>query len=227
MKLVFDFDDTVFDTERFKEERFYTSLSEYGVSREEFKSHYQKYRDTNPVYDIHLHLQELCAEKNIDIPVEDVVFSMVRGIDQYVFPEYKPIFEKYGRENIFILSQGSEHFQMLKIKHSEIEEKIEKAYIVAENKENTLHDLSLMWPAETILFFDNTVSNFHFERKEANIIPVFVGDPSLLSETDSLFLEENNIRICKKDEIEANIALFTKEAGIELADEHTREGRVI
>lgn len=227
MKLVFDFDDTIFDSQRFKEERMYTCLVESGVTVEEFKASYEEHRRNNSIHDIHKHLREIIAERGLAVSPEDIIYSMVQNIESYVFPEYLDLLKQYGRENIFVLTQGTEQFQTLKILHSNVEEQIEKSIIVQGGKEEQLNNLASIWQ-ETILFFDDKVSNLLFSAKENNIIPVFVGDVETLTDEQKGLLQANNIRFCHRSEIQALIPTLMKEHGIELSQELVpNRGRII
>jgi len=230
MKLVFDFDDTVFDSERFKNEKFFNCLEDYGVTPKELKESYSAYRDLHTIYDIHLHINEVFRERSIEASVEDVVFTMVQNIEEYVFPAYKEVFRQYDRENIFILTQGSEHFQNLKVRHSRVEEQVEKVFIVPGNKQEVLNEMALLWPNETILFFDDRFENMKFEKSESSIVRVFVGNTELLTNTEREYLEKNRIFTSSIDAIPRSIPQFLKDANVEQSElirNSERIGRVI
>ena len=228
MKLVIDFDDTIFDTNRFKRERLFPCLKKYDISAEVFEKNYEKYRQNNHIYDIYQHLEFFKKESNLDIDIESVIYEISNGLESFVFPEYLNIFKKYGRENIFILTQGDENFQQLKIKRSEVDKKVEEVLIVDSTKQEKKEDISLLWPNETILFIDDKFKNLSFETENKNIRRIFVGNEQNLSEEEHAYLIKHEIPILKREDLDKGILSEKERLGIESNPEfHFNKERII
>lgn len=228
MKLILDFDDTIFDTERFKKEKLFLCLEKQGVSASNFEQNYKKYGATHPTYDLSTHLKSLCREFNIQIDTDSVIYEISKGLEEFVFPEYLEIIKKYGRENIFILTQGDLNFQQLKIKRSEVDKKVEQILIVRDSKKEKLDELALLWPNETIVFVDDKFKNLYFETSNHAIARIFVGNVSTLTEEQKTYLEKNNITLSSRENIKTDIESSRELIGIETSPEYIFErSRVI
>ena len=228
MKLIIDFDDTIFDTDRFKKERLFPCLKRYDISAELFEKSYEKYRKTNPIYDIYQHLESFGKESNTNIDLESIIYEISSGLESFVFPEYLSIFKKYGRENIFILTQGSENFQQLKIKRSEVDKKVGGILVVDSTKKEKIEDISLLWPNETILFIDDKFKNLSFETENKNIRRIFVGDGTNLTEEERAYLIKHEIPILKRENLEEKIISERENHEIESNPEfHFNKDRII
>lgn len=206
MKLVLDFDDTLFDTVRFKKERLFISLTRWGISATKFEESYKNYSEIHPLYNLKNHLSLLKKEYLLDFDVDEVGYEAVAHLELFVFPEYLDLISIYGRENIFILSQGDIDFQSLKIKHSEIDEKVEKIIIVDSNKEQKLTDLSLLWPSETIIFIDDKFKHMIFENDNPHIVRIFVGDVNSLNREQAEYFAKESIYYSPKQELGGTIS---------------------
>lgn len=205
MKLLFDFDDTIFDTERLKEERLFTSLQEYGVTKEDFENDYTSWRKTHPVYDIREHLRHLVTDHTLPVNVDTVVMNITEDLKTYVFPEYLDLIRLYGKKNSFIITQGENDYQRLKIKNSGIEEEVEGVFTVTTSKKEKVLELCARWGNESILFFDDKISNLNFKAETNNLTRIFTGNPMALDEKVLGTFQELGIETYRREEVVTKI----------------------
>jgi FMN phosphatase YigB (HAD superfamily) len=211
MKIIFDFDDTIFDTNRFKQEKLFPCLLRYGITTLDFSRNYEQYRKDNPVYDIKEHLTKIAGQYNISIDINDIVQGMIKNLDEFIFPEYLNVIKKYGRENIFILTQGDNNFQRLKITKSKIDKKVEEIFTVEGTKAEKVKSLCTLWNNDAVLFFDNTLGNLDFEMSDHNLVRVFVGNVNDLTEKQLKKLNWLGIKTCNKAEVTEKIPKYVSE----------------
>ena len=208
MKLIIDFDDTIFDTERFKKEKLFPALTQYGVSKKVFEISYKKYYKKNTTYDVYKHLELL--EKKFTIKIDKALFSLQisKNLHTFIFPEYIRIFEKCGKDNIYIITQGEKEFQKLKIYSSLIQKKVKKILIVDDSKQNELERLCSLWSAELIIFIDDKFKNLSFENKSTNLRRIFIGKKTNLTKKQEKYLLIKEIPIYTRKNIEKAIHLL-------------------
>ena len=168
---------------------FYTRWQKGELSMEELRGYAKEYYSFE-------------KEFNLNIDIESVMYEISNGLEAFVFPEYLNIFKKYGRENIFILTQGDENFQQLKIKHSEVDKKVKEILVVDSTKQEKIEDISLLWPNETILFIDDKFKNLSFETENINIRRIFVSDEENLTKEEKEYLTKHEIPIIKREDLE-------------------------
>lgn len=214
MKLIFDFDDTIFDTKRFKKERLFKCLEKYGITPENFEKSYLEHRKKYSNYDIDIHFQELVKDFGVNVNIKQVIIEITTNIQKFVFPDVKNIFAEQGKENIFIITQGSTAYQKLKTENSKIREDVEEIIVVSGSKLEEINALCEKFRSEMILFFDDKYEHLILENQPKNLICIFVGDVNSLSESQKKELNDRNISMCQRSGLDQKISKLTKENAI-------------
>lgn len=162
MKVIFDFDDTIFSSKEFKDVLF-SGLEKFSISYDTLSSYYFKNRDsfTNPK---NFYLSFILDNKmNITHnQLDEVVLGLFVGLKRFLNQELIDIIKKLGAENCFIVSVGEKDFQLSKIKGCEIEELFGEIHIVGENKNETIEELMSKFKGEDFIFLDDKLE--HTER---------------------------------------------------------------
>lgn len=215
MKLIFDFDDTIFDTKRFKYEYFFKCLEKYGISSEKFEESYLAQRKKDKVYDLNTHLSELISKINPPITPNDVISNIKKDMQDYIFPEFKSVSNTYGKDNIFIITHGEINFQQLKIDASRIGDYVARVIIVGGSKQKEIEALCAKYSDEKLFFFDDKFEYVVMDNIPNNLICVFVGDVASLSEEQRSELEKRNIKVCIRGELPQVIQKYAEENKIE------------
>jgi hypothetical protein len=109
MKVIFDFDDVLFNAKAFKEMIFFELEKEGAVN---VKEKYQIEREKKRSFDLKLFLRSCSFNEEKVNSLYDTCISFSKDLANQ---EMVSIITKLGKENIFVLSQGAEQFQRDKI----------------------------------------------------------------------------------------------------------------
>jgi FMN phosphatase YigB (HAD superfamily) len=153
--VIFDFDDTIFDTKKLKNDLF-LKIADFGFHIDDVAVVYEESKDKNKNYMPNTHLDFLLKKyKNDLVPEEDWFLNF--DYTSYVFPEIFPILNSLKSQNhkIILLSKGEGLFQEIKIKNSKITDWVDEVFIVANNKEDFLKEKNF----ETDVYFINDKNN--------------------------------------------------------------------
>lgn len=140
--VIFDFDDTLYDTERLKKD-IKKVLSSYNIKKKDISSSYKAVRG-NLEYSFDKHLIEI-SKKYKDLDVGKILQNLNKLFsNSYLFPESKKILTKLKRHHtILLLTIGEEKVQKRKIETSGIKNFFDKIHITQKDKANFLKNLNL------------------------------------------------------------------------------------
>lgn len=205
MKAIFDFDDTIFDAKRFKNEALFTAFlsqkNEYAkVTSKQVAKAYKEFRSQNDIFYINIFIDFVIKRLDLkEVDKELVMFAMSSKIERFVKEEYLSIFKKIGKANIFVLSKGEYNFQMFKISLANIIDKVDSIKIVQGSKIDVILNHCNAWSPEEVIFVDDKVENFLLSEAPQNLRQIFVGNYIKLSNSEKEILKKFNISICEKD----------------------------
>jgi phosphoglycolate phosphatase-like HAD superfamily hydrolase len=158
MKYIFDFDDVLFDnTSRFKPHMF-RILREAGIPEAEARAYYQEKRGDR--FSLRTFIKELLIKHNVEKNVEEIdeiYQTILKRSNECLNFGFKRRIQKTGSDELFIVTNGDEEFQMDKIKASGILAYIpeDHIHIVPGSKKEKIEDICRAYPTETILVIDN------------------------------------------------------------------------
>lgn len=157
MKYIFDFDDVLFDTRRFKE-RVFTCLKKVGISRAATEEHYRVVRGTEEPFSLKKFLADLLPE---NVRVENVYEDIMRVCQSFVNQELVGIIRELGQDDCFIVTHGDEEFQQNKIERSAISMLFGERHIVTGSKKELVQEICARYKNETVVFLDDKASFFN------------------------------------------------------------------
>jgi FMN phosphatase YigB (HAD superfamily) len=143
--LIFDFDDTLFDTARLKKDLF-TMIAAHRVSDDDILRSYAESQSSGN-YSFHDHVSFLNTKYGASIP--DRIFEDFNQLpfESYLFPYTRKTLETLSKDNtLMLLTKGDPEFQSMKVKGSNIESYFKEVYITPLSKEIFLKDMSLTPP---------------------------------------------------------------------------------
>ncbi|MFA6486558.1 MAG: HAD family hydrolase [Candidatus Magasanikbacteria bacterium] len=142
---IIDFDDTLFDTYRFKQARL-EAVKKFGVDENLYKETYARARldqDGNYIYDDRRHAQILAAS-GFD---EEVIFSAFAGVSarlkDFMLPGALDFLQSIRnlKQPMILLSLGDPKFQEAKVKGVDISQYFDRLFMVPDTKEKVLCEL--------------------------------------------------------------------------------------
>jgi FMN phosphatase YigB (HAD superfamily) len=134
--IIFDFDDTLFDTKKFKKDIFGELIS-LGIKENIIKKTYKECRND---YCLLKHIKAL-KKHNLQIP--NLIHKKISNLSlkSYLFPKVAKDLKKLSKENyLILLTKGDKGFQNTKINSSNISKYFEEIHITKKNKEEFLKD---------------------------------------------------------------------------------------
>lgn len=156
---IIDFDDTLFDTEAFKQSRIKV-LQEIGVSEDLFKQTYQKaYANALGIntYNDGTHATAL-ATYGFDLELVKKTLEVIKShIKDFLFPDTLDFlqFLKQTDQKLILLSLGEANFQKMKIVGSDIEIFFDQIFTVNDIKENIIQQVVSSYANEPGIWFIN------------------------------------------------------------------------
>ncbi|MCK4592522.1 hypothetical protein KAT63_03755 [Candidatus Parcubacteria bacterium] len=158
MKIILDFDDTIFNTHRLMRE-FLEIVKKFGFTEKEFFKAYQKCKekvgDFNPKTIIEL-LNEIRpfdktkAEKKVSLMLDD--------LKDFIYSDFFDFAKSFNKEDLILLSFGTTGTQKIKINNSKIAEFFKDIIITSRDKTDKTEDVRPIfekYKKEKIFFIDD------------------------------------------------------------------------
>lgn len=174
MKIIFDFDDVLFDTSLFKKKVF-EGLVFLGIQSNEIESVYKDYQNS---FDIEKIYKEIVAQKKLsfDEKVKESIASIMKNTPEYLNQELLDLIDNLPKEDCFIVTTGDKHFQEQKIKSSGLSTHFLENHIiiVPGSKKEALTSLCAMYKNEVIIFIDDKEENIEVAKSliSEKLIPI-------------------------------------------------------
>jgi hypothetical protein len=149
MKYIFDFDDTLFDSKKFKEIIFDTvsKTSRTVSSRAEVENYYNEEKAAGKPFSLHKLLAKFGCEEKFDEIMHYAPLLLNRKLIDVI--------RKLGRENCYIVTYGDDEFQRQKIKWSEIEPFFNKIGTTTTSKNEQIAEICRVNAKDEVVFIDN------------------------------------------------------------------------
>lgn len=180
MKIIFDFDYTLFSARKFYQ-TFENEFKKIGVSKKLFKETFEeskgKGRDYKPSRQF-----DLIIKKNPKISLKKLKESFKKILSKandFLYPDVEPFLKKIENKlDLFLLSYGDKNFQREKIKKSDIAKFFKKVFITSDvNKASTFK--KIMVPTskrglkeKTIFIDDNPAALSAVKEKFPKVITI-------------------------------------------------------
>lgn len=144
--IIFDFDDTLFNTKKLKED-FSQKLMSLGVPEEVARQSYHDTKKSIGNYTPEEQIRILADIYTIKITKDFSEWFSSLQLSDYLFPESISTLQRLSADHTLVLvTKGEETFQNFKIKNSGIETYFTNIYIVPASKDAFLKNLSLEGP---------------------------------------------------------------------------------
>lgn len=174
MKIIFDFDHTLFSTKKLYS-ALVKSFKEIGISKELFQKTFKRSKSKRGLYNKGKHFDLIIKNKpgiNHEILQEKWEKALNKS-DRFLYTDVLPVLEKFKNEyNLYILSHGMEDVQKDKIEKSKIKKFFKKIYITKDiNKASALKKF-LKKTEKAIFIDDNQEALSEIKKKFPNIITV-------------------------------------------------------
>ena len=165
MKIVLDFDDTIFNDYQLMRE-FLEVFKKINFIEEEFWNFYQKCKekvgDFNPKIIINL-LNEI---KPFDkVKAEKETSLVTENSSNFVYPDFFDFAKNFNKKDLILLSFGTTDFQGMKIKNSGIIPYFQEIIITGKDKTDDLKNILIKNKGEKIFFIDDKAEQIDKVKK--------------------------------------------------------------
>lgn len=187
MKILLDFDDTLFHTARFKEDLIGVFES-CGVSPDDFKKYYYDYSPNETDVDLkkyvfESHIDRLSEVLKIDgEKLKKEAYEFVSDTSGYLFEDVDEFLQSFSKKDLFIVSFGCVDFLKIKIGNTGIGERVCEIVTTDKLKEHATKDLlerrKEEFKGEKIFFLDDRIDHLRsVKSKFPQIIAILMKRP--------------------------------------------------
>lgn len=183
MKIFIDFDDVLFNTEKFKIE-YFRIFKSFGIPEKIFdECYYDPLRNSGiKEYNPKNHIQRILEKTGSDFPLlEEKIIDFVSDTGAYIFPDVENFLKNFKKEDLFIVSFSLTRFQLSKIFNSGISDFFRKVEVVNDKKSRAVRFLieeERLNMSESFYFLDDRVEHIgDVKRKFPFIKSILVRRP--------------------------------------------------
>lgn len=156
MKIIFDFDHTLFSVKNFYE-AFENEFQKIGVSKNLFKETFEKAKEGEKPYNPKKQFQ-LIVQKKSEISLKEIKKNfekILSNANNFLYPDVEPFLKKIENEfDLFLISYGDKEFQKEKIEKSGIAQFFKKVFVTPDiNKVSTFK--RILRKNEKVIFVDD------------------------------------------------------------------------
>lgn len=194
MKLIVDFDDTIFDTGKLKEVIFST-LHKIGIHNGE--ELYMRERAKETPFSLHSFLHRICTENGYEGESNLLYENIMEECHPFVNKALISILQNTGKENCYVVTHGDDTFQRDKINSTKVSDLVEEVIVVPGSKKEIIESLCARFPNEEIIFVDDKSRFFNDIHMEIcpNLKTVLYNEhglTNLMAEIEASRREEQN-----------------------------------
>jgi len=155
MKIIIDFDDTIFNTYKMMQE-FIKSFKKAGFSSEEFKEIYRKSKEKKGDFDQKTIISLFGKLRPFDKrQVAKELADILERAEEFVYPDFRKFVDNFPKKELILLSFGSTNYQKIKIENSGVGKYFDKIYVTNKNKVFNLEKIYRKYAGDRIVFIDD------------------------------------------------------------------------
>lgn len=191
IKLICDFDDTLSNTKKFKENMF-LNIEKAGVSHSFAEQSYKEVRDLNTPFSLKVFLSLLFRQKGKEKVIKDLYEQILSSCPDLLNKKLINIVKTIGKTNCYIVTNGDKDFQLDKIERSKANRLFHSITVVPGSKKETIEKICIENSDSRIIFIDDKPKFFNdLDMKKCKNLKTILFDDNGLK---NLILEINKYR---------------------------------
>jgi len=195
MKIILDFDDTIFNTHQLMRE-FLEIVKKFNFTEEEFFGAYQECKKIVGDFDPKTIIRLLDEIRSFDrIRAEQEVSLMLKDLRDFIYPDFFNFANNFHKKDLILLSFGTTGTQKIKIDNSKIAKFFEEIIITSRDKAEDVKPIFEKYKKEKIFFIDDkTVQVDNIKSKFPEIITMKIKRPQGVDITTDSRLTDYTIK---------------------------------
>jgi FMN phosphatase YigB (HAD superfamily) len=179
MKLILDFDDTIFDTGSWMEEIINIFIGE-GFTREEYFVNYERSKKEKGDFDIDSMIGFFGEKKGIDKKkIKSKIDALIKNSKKFVYEDFFDFVRGFEKKDLILVSVGLKEIQMGKIENSGIVPFLSRVSIPKKYKSDEIDLVSKKYPSEKIFFIDDKAKQIdEAKRRLPQIVAIKMERPT-------------------------------------------------
>lgn len=155
MKIIFDFDDVIFDSHAFKQ-KIFSGLVSSGIPSDIIKDLYISHRSAFSPFTLYKDAAEKSGLKISEKSLKNAVTALVQNVDSYIDVRIIELIKRIGKDNCFVVTAGDKDFQKLKVEASLGGVVVPShCFYVGHKKSEALIQICEKYKDESIIFVDD------------------------------------------------------------------------
>ncbi|KKQ43957.1 MAG: hypothetical protein US64_C0020G0003 [Candidatus Nomurabacteria bacterium GW2011_GWC1_37_9] len=160
IKIIFDFDDVLFDNTKQLKTRMYSCLEKNGISKDVAEKYYKEVREAE--FYLKDFISKLLIRHNISkVSQGDIYEEIMCKCKDFVNKDLLGIVNNLGKSNCYIVSNGEKDFQKDKIDRSGIYSLFSEVNIVPKSKKDNIERICSENKDSRIIFIDDKPKFFN------------------------------------------------------------------
>lgn len=165
MKIILDFDDTIFSTYAFIEEKI-KIFNKEGFSREEYFINYEKVKKEKGYFDVDLIIDLFYKNKKFDKKrIKNEIQTVIINSKIFIYQDFFDFAKSFDKKDLALVSVGLKEIQVGKIKNTGIVSFFNKVSIPLKYKSDEIELIVKKYPLEKIFFIDDKAKQIDEAKK--------------------------------------------------------------
>lgn len=154
VRLILDFDDTLFDTKKFKRNMF-SYIEKAGIPYSVAELNYKKIRDLDTPFSLKMFLTMIFVENRNEKFIENLYRKIISHNFSFLNKELLDVVRMIGKSNCYLVTNGDEKFQFDKIRKSKIDSLFHSVDVIPGSKKKIIEEICVDNPDSLIIFVDD------------------------------------------------------------------------
>lgn len=170
MKIILDFDDTIFNTHQMVQE-FIKVFKKNGFTKKEFYNAWGMCLKKIGKFDLDAVINLVINSGKLENPIKEKINSILSNTNKFIYPDFFSFVKDFEKNNLILLSFGEINFQRTKIENSKIAPIFSEVIITTKDKVESLMLIRKKHSNDKIFFIDDKAEQID---KVKNILPQIV-----------------------------------------------------
>lgn len=165
MKIILDFDDTIFDTGSFNEE-IANIFIELGFSKEEYERNYQRSMNLKGDFDKDFIIELFSEIKQINRnKIKGEIETVIKGSKKFIYDDFFDFARSFNKKDLTLVSVGLKEIQTGKIANAGMVSFFNKISILKKYKSDEIKLIAQKYPTKKIFFIDDKAKQIDEAKK--------------------------------------------------------------